>query len=83
MKFVLHAPRGCLPPLSWATSSKMAGRETVVPERNQAPAEGRLEALRAELHRDVADADATDALTALIDALDGYQRQKPLRLPTR
>ena len=55
----------------------------MVPERNQAPAEGRLEALRAELHRDVADADATDALTALIDALDGYQRQKPLRLPTR
>jgi len=61
----------------------MAGRETVVPERNQAPAEGRLEALRAELQRDVADADATDALTALIDALDGYQRQKPLRMPTR
>jgi len=28
-------------------------------------------------------ADATDALTALIDALDGYQRRKPLRMPTR
>jgi hypothetical protein len=45
--------------------------------------EARLAALRAELQRDVADADATDALTALIDALDGYQRRKPLRLPTR
>jgi len=61
---------------------RMAGRDTV-PERNQATAEEkRLDALRAELHRDVADADATDALTALIDALDGYQRQKPLRMPT-
>ena len=60
------------------------GRDTVVvPERNQATEEARLAALRAELQRDVADADATDALTALIDALDGYQRQKPLRLPTR
>jgi len=82
VKFVLHAPGGCLPPWSWATSSGMAGRDTVVPERNQASAEGRLAALRAELQRDVADADATDALTALIDALDGYQRQKPLRMPT-
>jgi hypothetical protein len=60
------------------------GRDTaVVPERNQATEEARLTALRAELKRDVADADATDALTALIDALDGYQRQKPLRMPTR
>ena len=81
MKFVLHAPRGCLPPRSWATSLGM-GRDTVeVPD--QATEEARLAALRAELQRDVADADATDALTALIDALDGYQRQKPLRMPTR
>jgi hypothetical protein len=61
----------------------MAGRETLTPERNQASPEVRLAALRAELQRDVADADAKDALTALVDALDGYQRRKPLRLPTR
>lgn len=83
MKFVLHAPRGCLPPRSWATSLGMGRDAVVVPERNQATEEARLAALRAELQRDVADADATDALTALIDALDGYQRQKPLRMPTR
>jgi hypothetical protein len=61
----------------------MAGRETLTPEWNQASPEVRLAALRAELQRDVADADAKDALTALVDALDGYQRRKPLRLPTR
>ena len=52
------------------------------PERNQASLDVRLAALRAELQRDVADLDARDALTALVDALDGYQQKKPLLLPT-
>ena len=52
------------------------------PERNQASLEARLDALRAELQRDVADLDAMEALTALVDALDGYQRKKPILLPT-
>jgi hypothetical protein len=52
------------------------------PERNQASLEVRLAALRAELQRDVADLEPRDALTALMDALDGYQRKKPLLLPT-
>jgi hypothetical protein len=52
------------------------------PERNQASPEVRLAALRAELQRDVADADSREALTALMDALDGYQRRKPLLIPT-
>ena len=50
-------------------------------ERNQASLDVRLAALRAELKRDVADADAREALTALMDALDGYQRRKPLLIP--
>jgi hypothetical protein len=58
----------------------MPGRDK--PEWNQASLEVRLAALRAELQRDVADLDARDALTALVDALDGYQRKKPLLLPT-
>jgi hypothetical protein len=58
----------------------MPGRDK--PERNQASLEARLAALRAELQRDVADVDAMDALTALVDALDGYQRKKPILLPT-
>jgi hypothetical protein len=58
----------------------MPGRDK--PERNQASLETRLAALRAELQRDVADVDAMDALTALVDALDGYQRKKPILLPT-
>jgi hypothetical protein len=53
------------------------------PERNQASLDPRLAALRAELRRDVAESDARDALTALVDALDGYQRSKPLLIPTR
>ena len=53
-----------------------------MPERNQASSDVRLATLRAEVQRDVADVDAKDALTALMDALDGYQRRKPLRLPT-
>jgi hypothetical protein len=61
----------------------MAGRDTPMPERNQASSDGRLAALRAELQRDVDDTDVTDALTALVDALDGYQQRKPLRLPIR
>lgn len=52
------------------------------PERNQASLDVRLAALRAELQRDVADLEPRDALTALVDALDGYQRKKPLLLPT-
>lgn len=58
----------------------MPGRDK--PERNQASLDARLAALRAELQRDVADLDAMEALTALVDALDGYQRKKPLLLPT-
>lgn len=58
----------------------MPGRDK--PERNQASLDARLAALRAELQRDVADLDAMDALTALVDALDGYQRKKPILLPT-
>jgi len=58
----------------------MPGRDK--PERNQASPEARLDALRAELQRDVADVDAMEALTALVDALDGYQRKKPILLPT-
>jgi len=58
----------------------MPGRDK--PERNQASLEARLAALRAELQRDVADVDAMEALTALVDALDGYQRKKPILLPT-
>jgi hypothetical protein len=58
----------------------MPGRDE--PERNQASLDARLDALRAELQRDVADLDAMDALTALVDALDGYQRKKPILLPT-
>ena len=58
----------------------MPGRDK--PERNQASLDARLAALRAELQRDVADLDAMEALTALVDALDGYQRKKPILLPT-
>ena len=58
----------------------MAGRDTPMPERSQASSDVRLEVLRAELRREVDDTDVTDALTALVDALD-YQRRKPLRLP--
>ena len=58
----------------------MPGRDK--PERNQASLDARLAVLRAELQRDVADLDAMDALTALVDALDGYQRKKPILLPT-
>ena len=58
----------------------MAGRDMPMPERSQASSDVRLEVLRAELRREVDDTDVTDALTALVDALD-YQRRKPLRLP--
>lgn len=50
-------------------------------ERNQDSSDVRLAALRAEVQRDVENLDVTDALTALMDALDGYQRRKPIRLP--
>jgi len=52
-----------------------------MPEGNTASQDLRLAALRAMLQRDVVDVDATEVLTALVDALDGYQR-KPLRIPT-
>jgi hypothetical protein len=37
----------------------------------------RLAAVRAELKRDVVETVAIDALTALMDALDGYHRRNP------
>jgi hypothetical protein len=58
---------------------RMAGGETPMTERNQDSSEVRLAALRAEVQRDVENVDVTDALTALVDALDGYQRRKPIR----
>jgi len=58
----------------------MAGRDPLSPEWSQASPDVRLDVLRAELQRDVDDTDVTDALTALVDALD-FQRRKPLRLP--
>jgi hypothetical protein len=61
----------------------MAGRDPLSPEWTQASPDVRLDVLRAELQREVVDdTDVTDALTALVDALD-YQRRKPLRLPIR
>ena len=80
MNFVLHAPRGCGAPRNWFTSRAMAGRDPQSPEWNQGSSDVRLAALRAELQRDVDDADVKDVLTALVDALD-FQRRKPLRMP--
>jgi hypothetical protein len=56
------------------------GRDPLSPEWNQATLDARLAALRAELQRDVDDADVKDVLTALVDALD-FQRRRPLRMP--
>ena len=51
-------------------------------EPENASPEVRFAAVREQLRRDVAEADARDVLTALIDALDRYQRKAPLRIPT-
>ena len=80
MNFVLHAFRGCEAPRNWFTSRAMAGRDPQSPEWNRGSLDVRLAALRAELQRDVDDADVKDVLTALVDALD-FQRRKPLRMP--
>ena len=60
----------------------MTGRDSTLPDPDRGSPDVRLAAVREELHRDVADADARDVLTALVDALDRY-RKAPLRIPTR
>ena len=42
----------------------------------------RLAAVREALRRDPAPADTIDALTALVDALDGYRSESATRSPT-
>jgi hypothetical protein len=61
----------------------MTVRDTQKSEPDLASPDVRFAAVREELRRDVAEADARDVLTALVDALDRYQRKAPLRLPTR
>jgi hypothetical protein len=60
----------------------MESRDRTPPEPDHASPDVRLAAVREQLRRDVVDTDARDALTALVDALDRYQRKTPLRIPT-
>jgi len=62
----------------------MAGREEPTVEQGGFRRDDlRLAAVREQLERVVVVTDTTDALTALMDALDGCQRKTPARPPAR
>jgi hypothetical protein len=60
----------------------MTARDSQKPEPEHAAPDVRFAAVREELRRDVAEADAREVLTALVDALDRYQRRGPLSIST-
>lgn len=61
----------------------MAGHDEEKREPNDASRALRLAAVREALERDTVDADATETLIALRDAVDSYQRRTPAGLRNR